>query len=175
MFRDVLAINHGSQNFWQSANGDPRSTLTFDLGQSYSIAAIVIWNHTFSNGVRNFQLFADNDSNFNNGGNLLGSYSAHVRAGSNIFANIVAQPFFFDPVLTKYVHLNIIDNHYAGFTIPGPQRRSTFISEVAFGRSTIEVPFEYGNIPVAVLIVTVGGINYFRNKKKGRKDDVISN
>ncbi len=37
------------------------------------------------------------------------------------------------------------------------------LSEVAFE----EVPFEFSKFPAMVFLVAVGGLGYFRNKKKG--------
>ena len=164
-FTSIARHTSGGRNqFWESANNQTQGTLTFDLGEMFSINAIAIWNDDFLGAIRDFELFADNDNLFDNGGTTsLGTFTAlRLSISTTNQLPIPAQPFFFDPVHTRYVHLDVISNHRG-------RGRST-LSEVAFGRSAIEVPFEYGNIPIAVLIVTVGGINYFQNKKKGRKD-----
>ncbi len=69
-----------------------------------------------------------------------------------------AQIFEFnEEISTQYVHLNITSNHgnedFAGF------------AEIAFE----EVPFEFSKFPAMVFLVAVGGLGYFRNKKRGDK------
>ncbi len=127
-------------------------SLTFDLGDSYSINKFALWNENGTDAINNFELFADNDNNFDNGRG-----TSLLRSSANMVPNnSLAQVFSFAATQAQYVHLQINSNHgREGFIAPG---------EVAFA----EVPFEFGPIPGIIGIVAVGGINYFRNKKRGK-------
>jgi len=127
--------------------------LTFDLGTISTIQGLALWNSRSSNAINGFQLFADNDNNFNNGGTLLETFMAS-RSRSN---QISAQTFSFTPTSTQFVHLDITSNHGDPNVLEA--------GEVAFEQSATPVSFEFGPIPVIIGIVAVGGINYFRNKK----------
>ncbi|MBC6419909.1 MAG: hypothetical protein GDA44_14680 [Prochloron sp. SP5CPC1] len=60
----------------------------------------------FASGTNKFELFADNDNNFNNEGKTtLGTFNANMASSAQIFR--------FIPTPTQFVHLNIISNHGA--------------------------------------------------------------
>ena len=120
-----------------------------------TIEGLALWNESSNSAINRFELFADSDNDFSNANEiLLETFNAN-QGGQPASAQI----FLFDPIQTQYVHLNILSNH----------GDPTFIAagEVAFAQSA-RVPFEFGHIPGIIGIVAAGGINYFRNKKRGK-------
>jgi len=64
-------------NAWVSNTGNPTGIITFDLGSTHSIEAFALWNHNFPNSINDFELLADTDGSFGNGGTTsLGSFNA---------------------------------------------------------------------------------------------------
>jgi len=118
---------------------------------------LALWNATGNIGIREFELFADDNNNFTDGCvNLLNNNTnTNTFEASQPSTPIFAQTFFFTSTETQYIHLNILNNHGGDFVSAG---------EVAFQ----QVPFEFGPIPGIIFMVAAGGINYFRRKgKKG--------
>ena len=141
--------------------------MTLDLGSVYSLKTMAFWNSddVYSQDVRSFELFADEDNIYDNGPGtsfLQGEASPAIKQfdyhpWSNTFGPLEGykpELFSFSRVSTQYVH----------FVIPGSDNRDLGLGQIVFER----VPFEFGPIPGVILIVTVGGINYFRNRQKGR-------
>ncbi len=96
---DHLLANSNGQN---QPNGvvDPGGTITLDLGSEIAIDALAFWSETGNEAITAFNLHADDDDDFTNGGTtLLGSYSPA--------ATVDGQAFSFDAVSTRYVHMEV--------------------------------------------------------------------
>ncbi|MCA9169939.1 MAG: hypothetical protein KDB23_19825 [Planctomycetales bacterium] len=91
----------GSGTQWLSDLALPK-LVTFDLGSMWPINGFAVWLDfgPLPNGIKDFELFADTDNNFTNGGTIaLGNFTAApVRDG---------QSFLFSTTSTQFVHLNI--------------------------------------------------------------------
>lgn len=114
-------------------------SFTFDLGtQLPGINGFALWSNLGSAGIRDFDLFADNDGDLGNGGTtLLGSFTA---------ADIshVGQSFGFGPVTTQYVHLTV-NNYYGSLDLE--------IGEMAFSQQVIPEPTAIGLLPLVGLAI----------------------
>ncbi len=133
--------------------GEQPQRLTFNLLNSGNrkIQSLALWNVHTNDGINRFELFADNDNDFNNGGTtLLGTFSAPLRELR--IPTQSADIFSFTATRARYVHLNILSNYSGG----GP----VAINEIAFEL----VPFEFGPLPGIIGILTAFGINYYRRK-----------
>ncbi len=136
---------------------------TFSFDNIYNIEGLALWNDRFLSAIHEFELYVDDDNDFDNGGTTqlttlsgMNSFSAEQSDS----APLSAQIFDFSSTSTQFVHLNVRSNFNSGFlTIP----------EVAFAQSAVAVPFEFGSIPGIIFMATVGGANFFRNKRN-RKD-----
>ncbi len=146
----VAEVNNNG--VWSSGNFITDGVLTFDLGREALISDLAFWNGLGTQGVREFEIYADDDDNLNQLGQKLGA-TRTATMFPNTVNNTTVQIFNFNPVRTRYVHLNILNNH-------GSRARIT-AGEVAFR----DVPFEFSNLPAMVFLVGVGGLGYFRNKK----------
>ncbi len=153
---DLISIEHNKENrdFWFSSSGNTTGTLTFDLGRNAFISGLALWNGGGNRGVNEFELFADTNNDFSDGGtqSLIAS-----TANMLLFTllNFPVQTYTFEETETRYLHLNIISNH--------GNANSVGLGEIAFQ----EVPFEFSNLPGMAFLVAVGGLAYFRNKKGG--------
>ncbi len=124
---------------------------------------MALWNNWNTSGIREFELFADDDDDFTNGrGNRLGGQTFEAeqpeREGmEGAVRQIPVQTFSFESTRTQYIHLNVLNTHGSN---------SLVVREVAFE----QVPFEISPIPGIAFILGAGGINYFLRKgKKGQK------
>jgi len=113
--------------------------------------------------INAFELLADTDGNFGNGGTTsLGSFNAQ-----QITSPVPAQTFTFGATSTQFVHLSITSN----------QGNPNFVGagEAAFGASISNgagAPYEFSPIPGLVLLGAGYGANYLwkRWKDKDNKD-----
>ncbi len=129
---------------------------------AHSIEAFALWNadNFFNDGINSFELLADTDGIFGNGGTTsLGSFNATLPG-----APIPAQTFTFG-ASTRFVHLNITSNHGASSSVAA--------GEAAFGASVSNgagAPYEF--IPGLVLLGAGYGVNYLwkRWQDKNNKD-----
>ncbi len=146
-----------------SADGTTSGVLTFDLGGEFQIVAIGIWNISGNSGIRGFEVFADNDANFDNGGRTLLGQGNFSSVNLSFNRSSILRRYLTEARLnTQYVHLNILSNH--GGNAVG-------LGEVVFA----EIPFEFSNLPAMVFLVAVGGLAYFQNLKKGVKSTLRFN
>ncbi|MGK7879936.1 MAG: PEP-CTERM sorting domain-containing protein [Crocosphaera sp.] len=103
-------------------------TITFDLGQSLNTTRLALWNSTFSiSSVTAFEVYADDDGDFGNGGiTLLGNFNP-------LFDGDPANPQVFDftDSVTQFIHFNITAN--GGFS-------GASLSEVAFEGGVATTP-----------------------------------
>ncbi len=126
--------------------------LTFDLGDEFLIQGLALWRANFGSDINEFELFVDNDDNFENDGRTsLGTFNASSENVST---------FSFTATETRYVHLNI----HSTFNSADSGARNITAGEVAFEL----VPFEFGHLPGIIFAVSLGGIHYFRNKRGGK-------
>jgi len=115
------------------------------LTWAHSIEAFALWNadNSFNDGINGFELLADTDGIFGNGGTTsLGSFNATLPG-----APIPAQTFTFGATSTQFVHLNITSNHGASSSVAA--------GEAAFGASVSNgagAPYEFSPIPGLVLL-----------------------
>ncbi len=136
--------------FINETNSDVTSgTVTFTFSNAVTIREFLLWNITGNNGIREFQLFADNNDDFSDGpGSMLGeTFTANREAEFPV----AAQRFSFSATTTQYVHLNILNNHGGSF--------------LGIGKTAFEVPFENTPISGIIFLLGAGGINYLRLKK----------
>lgn len=100
----VPATNHGTDpaDYWDSDQTFPK-IVTFDLGQDFDINGFAYWR-AFGGGetIGVFELFTDADDDYDNGAELIQSFIGDDVNGG--------QPFTFDAVNTRYVHLRILSN-----------------------------------------------------------------
>lgn len=118
----VTHSGSSNEGFTNSHAGMPQQ-ITFNLGAPATISAIAFWAANNIGTVTQFQLFADDDSNYSNGtsGQLGTTFSSAAGTGG---AN-AAQVFTFASTTTQYVHLNVLNTQGGTNLYPG-------IGEVAF-------------------------------------------
>ncbi len=119
----------GGNNIWYSSQGVVTGNFDFDLGGTYTIDALALWNdpQNAKQGVKQFRLYAANNPSFTSP-TLLGTYSAVEGLGN---ANL-AQVFNFSSTTAAYVRMEILSNHGSTFV--------TGISEAAFDVAAVPVP-----------------------------------
>ncbi len=143
---------------WASSSSEDMGIITFDLGSNFLIGGLALWNTEIGAALREFELFVDDDNDFENGATSLGTFNT-VRNSTveNADPSISrAMTFPFEEIETRYVHLNVISNFGGNRLI---------LNEIAFQ----QVPFEFGHLPGVIFAVSLGGIYYFRNKKMIKK------
>ncbi len=145
------------RNTWAGQLTSQSRRLTFDLGRRRGIQGLALWNVNTNDSINQFELYADNDNDFNNGGTTrLGmngnfTFSAPVRTDTTLSVDT----FSFTATETRYVHLNILSNHGTAEIVA--------TSEIAF-----RTPLEFGHLPGIIFAVSLGYIHYFRNKRGGK-------
>ena len=92
----TTANSRASGSNWQSAQGITTGFLSFDLGDTYKIDGIALWNRGGNNtrNIIDFELYADDDADSSNGlGTFLGSFTADPNLGSQaaVFADSFAR------------------------------------------------------------------------------------
>ncbi len=166
--RDVAHTIGFGDNFGLLSS--PTGRLIFTLSEASddppTIQAIAIWNIRFGTmglGINTFNLFAAMD-------NIVGNETVLIEGGSvsqdDLTPNIRndgahAQIFTFKATRARFVYLDILSN-WGDSTRVGAE-------EIAFEQSASPVPFEFGPIPGIIFIVTVGGMNYFRKKRRWKR------
>lgn len=89
---------------WDSAGSFPYIA-SFDLGGWYDIDGFAVWQYNFSSGVREYELYTDDDMDYHNGATQLGgTFTAHDTFASGSIAR-------FEQVQTRYVHFRALNNH----------------------------------------------------------------
>lgn len=114
------ATHSGISTFWSNV---PFVTfplnLDFDLGGTFLLGSLGMWNFDRNQATQNFNLYAANNSGFA-GATLIGNFNA-TQAGSNPY---LGEVFSFAPTTASFVRIEILSNH--GSTI------QVAVSEVAF-------------------------------------------
>ncbi len=107
-----------------STNGPQQ--FTFDLGASFSIDGIAIWNTDSVGAISRFDVYADDDGDFSNGvgAQILGPSSLNTSSAANVFD--------FASVQTRYVHLQGLAS------LDAPDFYG--LNEVVFSGTTAPVP-----------------------------------
>lgn len=106
----TAATNHNSTagRFRSRAGVTLPGVITFDLGSTLMIDRLSLWNAALGGEeIKDFNLFADGDSDFSNGGlTSLGSFTAN-QTGAD-----VAQIFNFSSISsTRFVHMEIVSGY----------------------------------------------------------------
>jgi hypothetical protein len=93
-------------NDWISAVDTLRGYFDFDLGGSFVIESMALWNIGDNNGtnLRGFQLYASSDASFSTS-TLLGTFDANPNLGP--LTATAAQVFTFDPTTASFVRMLI--------------------------------------------------------------------
>jgi hypothetical protein len=92
-------------NDWGTNNNVTAAQLNFDLGGSISIQTLALWNRGGGGqGIRNFTIFASDDSSFSSSTNL-GSYTATEVLGTG--SATLPEQFVFTPTTARYFRLDI--------------------------------------------------------------------
>jgi hypothetical protein len=152
-------------NAWFASSGNVVGNFDFDLGGSHLIESFALWSdpQPISNqGIRQFNLFADDNSGFSSP-ELLGSFTAAdancvgcTPAQADAFN--LAQVFGFTPTAASYVRLQILSNY--GNT------DTTGISEAAFEVAPVPLP-----AAAWLLLSGLGGIGALARRRKSRTVD----
>lgn len=113
----VAATTHADQDFGAggnafNTNASSSGTFVFDLGSSYQLNGIAVWNIVAGDAaMRDFQLSADSDGDPTNGGlTALGSYTLGRNAAQPNFAFT----FSFAPVTTRYMVFHWLNSYSTG-------------------------------------------------------------
>ena len=127
-------------NAWASNAGVTTGQLDFDLGASYSISGVSLWNQGNLQSVNGFTIFTDDNV----------AFSSPTNVGSfNAASSLSASSFLFGPVTDRYVRLQINSN-YGSSTF-------TTLGEIAFraDAAAVTVP-----APSSLALMLVGGIGF---------------
>jgi hypothetical protein len=134
---------------WFSQNNNSVGFIDFDLGASYDLRNLVLWNEDFA-GIKDFSVFTSNDVNFN-GFNPAGSFTAAnvAIAAPGASRNFIESAQVFNlsasdaGTSARYVSLfissvwaNELNNRDVNFRTSQSQLGSlASIGEIAFGRN----------------------------------------
>ncbi len=130
--------DHGfGANVW-GANADIRSgNIDFDLGGTFVIASLALWNAADDpSAIRQFNLFVDDDAAFSSAISL-GTFEASNTLGVN--PDTAAEVFRFDPTAATFVRLEILNSH------------SDTSSSLVSGEVAFEVVPEPSTLALAIL------------------------
>jgi hypothetical protein len=94
---------------WQSAAGHPTGNFDFDLGGTFTIQSLALWNlgGAAASAVNGFDLLASADPSFSSA-TLLGSFNAN---STGVATAAPAQVFTFTPTSAAFVRMVITSNH----------------------------------------------------------------
>jgi len=144
-----VGVNGGGT--WASTNGNPTGNIDFDLGGSFSVAKMVLWNfapnHVYN--IVGFDLLADDNSAFSSPTSL-GSFTADQSIGS------AAEVFSFAPTSASFIRMSITSNGGASFTR---------VYEVAFATSSAAAVPEPSSFAI-LGIVALGAVRFQRRRRK---------
>lgn len=113
--------DNGANSGFTASNGVPQQ-FTFDLGAIHDVDGFAFWSTDNIGSVTSFELFADNDGNFGNGGlQSLGFFNVGRDAGSVSSAQVGS----FGWTTTQYFHVNVLGMDGGTGLTPG-------IGEMAF-------------------------------------------
>jgi len=143
------------ESFWGSLEGIRQGSLVFDLGGTAEIESLLLWNRgTENQGIMDFSLSASLNLNFTEAIEL-GSFVAAEKSRFDGNSRADAQRFNFDPVVARYVELDI-SSVYGSCCIS--------FSEVAFnGAMQIPAPGTLG-----LTLLGLGLTSAFFRRRKGR-------
>ena len=116
-FDTYIATNptaaHGNgTNIWGSALGVRSGNFDLNLGGTFRVSAMVLWNLLGDpSSIREFTLLADNDASFGSAVNL-GTFTASNTLGAG--ANTGAQVFTFPETSAAFIRLQILNTWSAG-------------------------------------------------------------
>ncbi|MGK7931513.1 MAG: PEP-CTERM sorting domain-containing protein [Microcystaceae cyanobacterium] len=153
----VAATTHDGSSFsstgWLADSVD--WTADFDLGASYEIDRLAIWNVDATGSLRGFTLEASTTSDFSSP-IALGSFS--VNNGTD-FPNYPAQTFTFAPTTAQFFRFSNTSN--------GGSSLGTGLAEVAFGESDGTPPPPTTPEPSTLLgLIGVGLLRVVTGKRK---------
>ncbi len=92
---------------WQTDSSFP-IVASFDLGGGYPVDGFAVWQFNNATGVREFELYADDDMDFSNGATQLGG--TFEAANTFSFGTGVSFP----RTSTRFVHFRALNNHDGG-------------------------------------------------------------
>ena len=151
--------DNANANIFGSVSPLP-GVLTFDLGSAWLVDRMALWG-TYDGGdkdMKDFNLFADTDADFDNGGTTsLGSFTAiDVIYSFHPVARTPSQIFTFTtgPISAQFIHIEALTN----FTNPAAD--GLFVGEVAF--SAVPEP-----ATLSVLVPLLGGLALVRRRRAG--------
>ena len=155
----TASTTHNSANASNSgftASGALPQLFTFDIGPDTTVSGFAFWEVDNVRSAREFQLFADNDGDFDNGTtDFLGDFSVN-----NLGSGLVAQTGVFSSVSTRFVHLLASNDSLPGIV--------TGIGEFAFRSGNVAV----STVPVPAALplygtglAIIGFIGWRRNRK----------
>ena len=149
-FDTYIASNptHGSVGGTLLSTFSSNGRVDYDLGGSFLIDGFALWNFTSSNAVRDFTLFADDESSFTAAINI-GSFTAANNLGVNLAS--LPNSFSFDATQASFIRLEIL-NTYGD---------DVAIQEVLF--STAQVP-----TPATIGLLLLGLFPLVMRRKKAR-------
>ena len=92
-------------------SNDETGQVTFDLGEELNTTRLAFWNGFSSSRVTSFEVYSDNDGDFDNGGTtLLGSFNPVALTGDPVSVEV----FDFTDAITQFIHFNITDTGAPG-------------------------------------------------------------
>jgi hypothetical protein len=138
----------GHSSEWFSAANKTSGNIDFNLGNSFSVANVVIWNEDIF-GIKNFDIWASDNSGFAGATKFLGYTAVNQAVSGSPIASYLetAQVFDIAPTTAQFIRLVINDTYpYSGRNrdtragIRRPPYQTASIGEVAFGVKEKGVP-----------------------------------
>ena len=123
--------------------------IDYDLGDSYSVNKLAIWNAEGETGIKSVNIFASADSSFSTSINL-GTFSL---LGNPSSIDYLADVFGFSPVTAQFIRLEVSNSSFA-----------VALGEVAFSTSEIsEVP-----IPAAAFMFAPALLGFMGLRRRAK-------
>ena len=121
-FDTYIGLNptHSGNSGVRWFSSQPTGQVTCDLGEELNTTRLAFWNGFSGGRVTSFEVYSDDDGDFDNGGTtLLGSFDPLALTGNPVSVEV----FDFTDAITQFIHFNI-----TGAGAPN----ATTVSEVAF-------------------------------------------
>lgn len=140
-------------SYWFPPANGPMGYLQFDFAQTVTLASMAVWNVPTASGIKTFNLVADDDGDFTNGGTI--TLLSAQEIDNNGAANAVpAQIVNFTPTSLLAIRIEVTETQL-------PDTFAAAAREVAFGTGTAAIPE-----PASIALLASGSLVLIRRRRR---------